>query len=56
MGLSGFDVYDRDLLKEHKRTKQQAINLRVSWVQSLGEAKAPIDSLSAKQAIKYATT
>jgi hypothetical protein len=38
--------------REQKRLKQQADQLRVSWLQSLGEAQAELGHMSAAQAVK----
>jgi hypothetical protein len=38
--------------REQKRLKEQASQLRVSWLQSLGEAKAELGIMTALQTVK----
>jgi hypothetical protein len=50
--LSDSEEAQACIYREQKRIDQQANNLQVSWLQSLGEAKAAIGLLSTEHAIK----
>jgi hypothetical protein len=50
--LSDIEEARDSIWREQKRLKEQASQLRVSWLQSLGEAKAERGIMSVSQAVK----
>jgi hypothetical protein len=50
--LSDIEEARESIWREQKRLKGQASQLRVSWLQFLGEAKAELGLMSASQAVK----